>query len=79
MTRIRGIPEGGLAVGTLLGDSARGGLTGSGALEGSAGGVGGASHGSVGRSRGTGRSAISLVGERIEVLERHLGKTRTGP
>jgi hypothetical protein len=65
-------PEGGLAIGTLLGNGGSSRLTRSGTLEGST--LSGTGHGSVGRSRGTGSGGRVLVGERIEVLERHLEK-----
>lgn len=71
-------PEGGLALVPLLGNGASSRLTRSRALKRSAGRVGSPGHGSVGGSRGTGGggSGISLIGERIEVLERHLEKCK---
>lgn len=68
------VPKGGLAIGALLGDLRSASLT-SRALETSSGRVRLAGHGGVGRGRTTGaigRGAI-LVGEGIEVLERHFG------
>lgn len=65
------VPEGGLAISTLLGNGGTSiGLTRSGTLETSA--LSSASHSSVGGSRGTGSGGSVLVGERIKVLERHL-------
>jgi len=63
------VPESGLAIGTLLGNGSRSGITGR-TLESSV----LTSHSSVRRSGGGGGgSSIGLVLEGIEVLERHFG------
>lgn len=66
---ISNVPQGGLAIGTLLGNGS--GSIGSRALETSSGRVSLAGHGGVSRSRGTSGGGVSLVGEGIEVVERH--------
>ena len=64
------LPEGGLAISTLLRTGGGGSVT-SGTLEGSTGVVGLASHGGVSlRGSTTGGGGV-LVGESVEVLERH--------
>lgn len=63
-------PEGGLAIGTLLGDGGGVGLTRRRTLELSGGGIGLAGHGSINGSRGA-RSGSVLLRESFEAVVRH--------
>ena len=69
-------PEGGLAIGALLGNGSRVGITRDRSLELSSGGIGLTGHGGVNGSRGAGGGGV-LLREVFEVVVRHSCKAQS--